>query len=385
MNPPPPPSARGFSLVELLVAMTLGLVLLAGMVSVFAGNRRSSELNEAMTQMQENVRFALNDISADIRMAGHQGCADPQAGSVRVVAKDVPMTDPGRGLGGTAVFGAVVESATNWDPSLPYGAAGSPGAFAIPTAVDAVPGTHVLALQFGDARTGRLNRQVGVAAPSPSGTVRLEGDDLEHELDVGALAIISDCMSGDLFRVSGSSVGSAGNLNLKHAGSHNVRGDFQVAYGQNGTIPQVRVMPFRSNVYFVGDTDLENGSGDPIRALYQQSMPFGDAGNPPTELVQGVENLRLSFGIRDADDTLRYVEPGDAAFDPAAVRAVRIGLLMSSWDRIAQQEDERTYVLAGQPVASGDTNDGLTHAGDRRFRLAFNTTVKVRNFRDNEL
>ncbi len=376
---------RGFSLVELLVAMTLGLLLVTGMVGVFAGNKRSSELNSAMTQMQENVRFALNDISADIRMAGHQGCPDPQGGSVKVIANEVPMTNPGRGMLATAVFGSVVKTTTSWLPALPYGGSSNASAFKIPETVKAIPGTHVLGLQFGDARTGRLQRPVGDGTPSPLGGIRLVGSELSGDLQTGSLAIISDCMSGELFRVSASSVGGAGNLNLEHDGALNQSGAFEVAYGQNDTISQVRVMPFVSNVYFVGDTGLANERGDKIRALYQQSMPFGDASNPPTELVQGVENLRLSFGIRDTDGTLRYVEPGDSAFDASRVRAVRIGLLMSSWEHIAQQDDEQTYMLAGQAVAPGDTDDGTTHAGDKRFRLAFNTTVKVRNFRDQNL
>ena len=44
---------HGVSLVELLIAMTLGLVLLAGMLTVFAGNRKSSELNTALSEIQE--------------------------------------------------------------------------------------------------------------------------------------------------------------------------------------------------------------------------------------------------------------------------------------------------------------------------------------------
>ncbi|MBX2886174.1 MAG: prepilin-type N-terminal cleavage/methylation domain-containing protein, partial [Granulosicoccus sp.] len=53
----------GFSMVELLVAMAIGLILISGMISVFGGNRRSSELNQAMSNMQESARFAIDAIS----------------------------------------------------------------------------------------------------------------------------------------------------------------------------------------------------------------------------------------------------------------------------------------------------------------------------------
>jgi len=77
---------HGVSLVELLIAMTLGLVLLAGMLTVFAGNKQSSELNTALAQIQENARFALSRMSRDMRMAGYQGCLDPNQGTINVVS-----------------------------------------------------------------------------------------------------------------------------------------------------------------------------------------------------------------------------------------------------------------------------------------------------------
>ena len=143
-------------------------------------------------------------------------------------------------------------------------------------------------------------------------------------------------------------------------------------------------MRFASNVYFVADTGLVNRSGDAITALYQQSLPYNEPDNPLIELVQGVENLRLSLGVENGVGQLRYVDPGDP-YDPAEVRAVRVGLLLSSWDRIAQQVDDTTYHLAGSPIppATGTNGGdrGATHPGDGRHRLAFSTTVKVRNYR----
>ena len=56
----------GFSLIELLIAMTLGLMLTAGMFAVFAGNQRSSALNAEMANMQESMRFALNAVTEDV-------------------------------------------------------------------------------------------------------------------------------------------------------------------------------------------------------------------------------------------------------------------------------------------------------------------------------
>ncbi len=53
----------GLSLVELMVALVLGLVLMTGIIQVFLSSRQTYASNEAMARMQENGRFALEFIS----------------------------------------------------------------------------------------------------------------------------------------------------------------------------------------------------------------------------------------------------------------------------------------------------------------------------------
>ena len=170
---------------------------------------------------------------------------------------------------------------------------------------------------------------------------------------------------------------------VEHAATLNESGSFLDAYGSNGTASQVRVMPFSTHVYYVGDTGIDNRDGEDIRALYQQSAPFGDPeNNPPVQLVRGVENMRLSFGVGTGGGRLRYVDSTDTDYDAAQIRSVRVGLLMSSFDAIAVDDDTTTYVLAGHDIEpSTSATDATAYKADKRFRLAFNTTVKVRNRR----
>jgi len=375
---------RAFSLVELMVAMVLGLLLLSGIITVFAGNKRSNELNIAMSDMQENVRFALNTITSDVRMAGHQGCADLNGGSVNIIANNVPISDTSRGLLTSAIYASKIVASNNWVPMPPYGT--PPTGFSVPTENLAAAGTHALFVQFGRPGARRLRAQMSDGTrPSTSGALQLNGE--IDGLSAGDLAIASDCLGGELFRVTQVSVDSDNNMDIGHDGSSNSSGAFETAYGSSQTINQTRITRFDSNAYYIGDTGLENSNGDSILALYQQSLPYNNSNNPPIELVQGVENLRVSFGVRTSSGALRYISPEDsdfsAKFDPADVRSVRIGLLMASYDPITQQDNETTYVLAGQSIASAATStSGATHAADKRFRLAFNTTVKIRNLRD---
>ena len=138
-------------------------------------------------------------------------------------------------------------------------------------------------------------------------------------------------------------------------------------------------------MYYVGDTGLRNENGDQIRALYLQTHPFNEASNPPSEIVQGVENMRISYGVR-IDDGLSYVTADDSDFDPENVESIRVGLLMRSYDRITDQNDTNTYILAGQPIqALKNSTDGFTHSGNNLYRLVFNTTVKIRNRRNSRI
>jgi len=66
----------GLSLVELMIAMVLGLIIISAVLYVFAGNRASYSHQESLSHIQESGRFALELLSRDIRMAGYAGCGN---------------------------------------------------------------------------------------------------------------------------------------------------------------------------------------------------------------------------------------------------------------------------------------------------------------------
>lgn len=73
----------GLSLVELMVAMALGLLLMTGVVQVFLSSRQTYAVNEAMGRMQENGRFALEFMARSARLAGY---VEPVYAEARPVA-----------------------------------------------------------------------------------------------------------------------------------------------------------------------------------------------------------------------------------------------------------------------------------------------------------
>jgi type IV pilus assembly protein PilW len=68
-----PSKSRGAGIVELMVAATIGLVLIAGALSVFSNSRKSYNVNQDIGRMLENGNFALDEITRSLQLAGYWG------------------------------------------------------------------------------------------------------------------------------------------------------------------------------------------------------------------------------------------------------------------------------------------------------------------------
>ena len=60
---------RGLTLIELMVALIISLLILAGLFTVYQSNQRGNRLNDGLTRTQENGRFAIDFLTRDIRQA----------------------------------------------------------------------------------------------------------------------------------------------------------------------------------------------------------------------------------------------------------------------------------------------------------------------------
>ena len=67
---------KGLSLVELMVAVTLGLVLMGGVIQLFLSSRVVFSTQQSLSRVQENGRFAIEFITRDLRQAGYAGCTN---------------------------------------------------------------------------------------------------------------------------------------------------------------------------------------------------------------------------------------------------------------------------------------------------------------------
>jgi prepilin-type N-terminal cleavage/methylation domain-containing protein len=85
----------GFSLIEVMLALVLGLILTGGAISLFIANKQSYRMAEALARIQETGRYAIDAVGEDLRMAGHAGCAPRDANGAVFIEATASSISPG--------------------------------------------------------------------------------------------------------------------------------------------------------------------------------------------------------------------------------------------------------------------------------------------------
>ena len=354
MNTPHMPNQKGLSLVELMVALVISLFVIGGTLSIFTSSMQTARLNQSLTNLQSNALFAIELISSDLRMAGHQGCVRSDSGNMVISANSPPTND----YRSTAVRAALVQE-NNWLPAMPAG-------YSAPTDIG-VPkvGTHVLMVQYAAAPGNAISSSM--TATGSNITLTGENGDLFDD----GFAVISNCNSSDLFQI-GSVSNSGGEMTVSPKAS------LSQAYLFNDDAAfAVRVMPFKSAMYYIGDTGRSNNAGAQIYSLYMQTFPYDLNTNPPQEIAEGVEQMQVSLGVRDGDN-ISYSLPDAAGLDFSEIDLIKVGLLLATRDK-ENTTVNRPYVLADTKVEVEGGNTDPSYADDKRIRIAYNLSVKIRN------
>lgn len=338
----------GLTLVELMVAITIGLILTLAVSQIYVSSRASYSLEEGLARVQENGRFAMELLAYDLRMAGYAGCNSKlPATSINniVLDADESTTLLSGGLRGYRYTGSG-DSAGDWTPPLPAGFFGDG---------EVAPGTDVIVVQYGSPvetnLTGNMdvvNAQVQITTTAAT-RIDIEDNDV---------LLISDCLNADVFRANNVSSG-AGTTTIAHPASVNTSVNLSKPYSIDA-----QLMKLISRAYYIAPS-----SDGQQPALYRKELIR--SGSPvPVELVQGIEDMRLVYG-EDTDSNGVpdvYRAPG-AVTNWSDVISIRAGLLAVTPATTAGI-DGNPYDLAG--IVVPPKNDNLR-------RHAFNATIQARN------
>jgi type IV pilus assembly protein PilW len=338
--------------------MAIGLLLMGGILSIFLGSKKSFDFTQEVSNIQQNARFAMDAISNDIRLAGFQGCTNIMASSAVITSNSAPTDN----FFLTASRGAEVTGSV-WTPAVP----------AELSSLSPAPVTNsdVLMLQFASPVTSRMaNPMTGI---SDDITLVSNASGLKN----GDLAIISNCLAADLFTVS-----TVTGTTITHSASDNISANLSAEYkpGATAAVDATRVMKFNYVTYYVGDTGRKNKAGNPIKSLYLYTMDDINSNASPTEVIEGIENMQLLFGVRASNSNIRYVTSSDGSFEPQNVASIQVGLLLHSIESATDTDDSKTYTLLNETIHRvGSPGTGPSYENDKRARMAFSSTIKVRN------
>ena len=338
---------RGMSMIELMIALAIGSFLIIGALTVQSQTRKTFDVNEQQARLQETARFVLSSIEPDLQMAGLYGFTqDPNTVMWSNAGALTPMS--------TVHKGTV--------PGIPDSLSTCGKTFAVDllSTVSALNGEFTLDCK---AEGGGHVEDTDVLAVRHTNTA-------DGVASTSRLQIFSNPISPwTMTRLAVA----------KDAAGAGIEGDFEV-----------RDMVVQG--YYIA-TDAEGYPGVPALRMKVLDTAGGAPVFRDQEVIRGVEDLQVQFGVDPGADlnhdgvpddeagdgmadfvngfAARYVNPGDAILTSAQVVAVRIWVRVRADAEEAGFRDDRTYAYA----------DTEFEADDRFRRVVMSRTIFLRNSR----
>jgi type IV pilus assembly protein PilW len=350
-----PQTTSGFTIVEILVAMVVSLLLLAGILTLFANSRTTYESNDRLARIQENGRLALDLIARDVRGAGYWGCAKRTA------------TKPLRNLLNNSTdllwnFATAVQgfdaTATSWNPALvaPASTDRADTDSGGPDIDGPTIGSDVLVLR--GPRRDTVSQTVQTNTSGTSNLVAYTAT--AGNINNNDIAIVANCKEASIFQVTTYSAGT-----ITHTAVANTPGNSTADISGQYYSNQAEVFPVETVVYFVDTSTSAPAPGVTGTSLWRR------AGGTVEEVVEGVDSFQVTFGVDiDGNHLADRYDTADAVTNWDDVVAVRVGLLMRSLTAYGPDRDSVARSLLGQSIPA--FNDGYQ-------RLVFTTTMTLRN------
>lgn len=321
----------GFTLIELMVAMALGLLVSAGIVTAFMATSKSSKVQNALARVQENGRYAMTRFESDLRMYGAQfrsgnsgagyqenassapvGAAYPRTSYMLNTTRTTFVPPDGGGATNPVMNGWPVNAfspisarfmgqgydcpGTTCTPAVPTGPIGLPAAA---LAVEArLPGADVLSIRYQRGTGWAFTPSAPTVVPITLTLTPAVGDDPVN-FQSGDFALVSMCTGSQIVAVNAS-----GNVltvvDLKAP-------DFFIPRSSN---PDCDIRVFNASrdwntvTYWLKLIDDPNPQAPANRML--PVLMRSDNG-VSEELVQGVERLDFLYSVADAGGMIRFL------------------------------------------------------------------------------
>jgi len=298
----------GFTLIELMISMVLGLVIIGGATGVILANRQSYRTNEALSQVQESARTAFELLARDAREAGISGCESNGRMS--------NVLDPDGVAWWQTWFGLAGYDGAATNPAVPISS----------TVAERVAGTDSVNLQ------GIRGLGLSVEFHEPT-SANFKLNATSAAIAEGDVLIACDFDHAAMFQVTNY---NTGNVTLVHnTGSTVVPGNFSKGLGyppidtENGNPytfgPNSQIARLSAVAWYIGNNGRAAEGG---RSLYRRRLDSA-AAVTTEEVVAGVSNMEITYrqeGIAEFRDATNVT-------DWWSVNAMMITLTLQSADQ----------------------------------------------------
>ncbi|MGR9107599.1 MAG: PilW family protein [Gammaproteobacteria bacterium] len=340
----------GLTMIELMIAMLLGLLVTGGIIQVFVASKQSYNLQEGQSRLQENGRLAMTFLPREIRMADFNGCGSRARVNTNIRANQTVNCPPSQ-----------TSCPPDLDPSLFDLNGGVGGLDNVPSGTlvagtIVVPGTDTIDIQFAGTCNGYLVGNMDAR----NANIQINGKNTCN-LKQGWPYMINDCLDADIFRAQSvnkndtkESVAHPNSLNIDSFLSKNFQADAEI-------------FTLQSITYFIALNPIGN------KSLYRRDNYNGLT----EEIVEGVEDMQIVYGEdTDEDGTPNYYVDAATVTAMQNVVSVKVSLLLRSLADGNITSKPVTYTYNGTTY-----NDGTTPAPliDRQLRKVLTSTVTLRN------
>jgi type IV pilus assembly protein PilW len=385
---------RGFTLVELMVAMTISLFLLAAIGLVYMSSKTGFAYANNTVRLGEDAAFALDALSRDIRMAGYAGCLGssrtPVVPGTYDITTDVMIPKvsnvTGLSLNGDALPNPFSNSVFNAREAL-VGYDSAAAAAAVASAVGltsflanttsytvnaSTKTAPVLFVAGGSAQGLQLNATVAAGQKIAAlGNDTYKWSNSDNGADI--MMMIADCKSSEMFRIANisttSDITSATNFLNDHSAD-------------------AIVTPLITSTFFLA-TRSNAPAGTPP-SLYRRYFNGKTSMGLTQEIVANVEAISYKYGENTSNIAAGLPNAGQPTYqadvyrdkasdvlDWSRVVSLRIGLIVVTED--ANQTSSANPTVQWLGDNTGSTTYTPPNTTDRRLRRAYSTTVSIRN------
>ena len=368
--------ARGFSLVEFMIAITIGLFLVAGLVYLIAETSRSRSEMERSSRQIENGRYALERLSEDLRHAGFFSeffCLRSGIGGVACLAVTIPPFPANVAAAQPCTTNAaLLESGM----ALPIqGYAGAASAAALLAAYPELAACPVLADDYEPNTDVLVIRRAATtfAATTPAELAALPADSQPYIQTTAREYLIRSGTNKAQLTLTRQTVNSTVDV-LAYVRRYMVRIYFVS----------------KCNAFAAGQTKCTAAADNGIPVPTLKMLELGNGAFTTVTLAEGIEQLQFDYGIDSAgtdgiaDGALSACNPCDP--DPSNnalawsnVVSVQVNLIARNTEQSPNYTDDKTYNLGTfgvyTPPAPAPGADDI-----RRYRRhAYTAMVRLNN------